>query len=278
MRSWKAIRIKVEKQNLFARVETIRGQSTRLGSDVLSLLFDLLAPGFCRECGREETLAGAPFCQSCIQRSCWVNEACPRCAAGGSVEFAECAQCERAPPPYEFASAAGVYDGPLRTAILRFKFSNDGGVRPLLRDAALYAMDRPWIRSFADECEHLVPVPQSWSKSLRRGRHPVAEIARDIASAAGGRSSARVRFRVVPLLKKVRSTPPQVILSGRDRRVNLRAAFAVDSGAYLPRHVILFDDVLTTGTTAAECTRALLRAGVQKVALVVLARAPRSKS
>lgn len=126
---------------------------------------------------------------------------------------------------------------------------------------------RRWIRDYVAEADALVPVPQHWLKALWRGWNPVAELAEAIAGGLIPRPPP-----VLPVLRKTRWSAPQVELSGSVRRRNLRRAFAVRPGEKPPRRVVLFDDVLTTGTTASECARALKRAGAQSVVVVALAR------
>ncbi|HEX8779248.1 MAG TPA: phosphoribosyltransferase family protein, partial [Rhodanobacter sp.] len=58
------------------------------------------------------------------------------------------------------------------------------------------------------------------------------------------------------------------------RRRNVRGAFVVRAGVVLPAHVAIVDDVMTTGATLAECARVLKRAGVARVDVWALARAP----
>ena len=67
---------------------------------------------------------------------------------------------------------------------------------------------------------------------------------------------------------------PQTGLDAKARRKNLRGAFALAPNAGLPAHVVLFDDVMTTGTTLREAARVLRRAGVARVDVWALARAP----
>ena len=168
---------------------------------------------------------------------------------------------------FDRVAAAGVYDGVLRSAILRYKFHRDEGVRPFLVEVAARAARRSWIRDHIAGADALVPVPQHWLKALWRGWNPVGELAGSLASGLRSRP-----LPVLPVLRKTRWTTPQVDLSGIVRRRNLRRAFAVRPGEKLPRRVVLFDDVLTTGTTASECARALKRAGVETVVVVALAR------
>ena len=54
----------------------------------------------------------------------------------------------------------------------------------------------------------------------------------------------------------------------------MRGDFALRTGIALPAHVAILDDVMTTGATLAECARVLRHAGVQRVDVWALARAP----
>jgi len=75
-------------------------------------------------------------------------------------------------------------------------------------------------------------------------------------------------------LQRVRPTRPQVQLSADERRQNVARAFrVVRPPRVYDRHVLLVDDVYTTGATVNECSRALLQAGAKTVDVLVLARA-----
>ena len=75
-------------------------------------------------------------------------------------------------------------------------------------------------------------------------------------------------------LIRLRHTSAQTGLDAKARRRNLHAAFAVADPARLPAHVAVIDDVMTTGTTLRECARVLRQAGVARVDVWALARAP----
>ena len=76
------------------------------------------------------------------------------------------------------------------------------------------------------------------------------------------------------VLQRTRITEAQTELDAVSRRRNVRGAFALRTGVELPAHVAILDDVMTTGATLAECARVLKRAGVQRVDVWALARAP----
>ena len=113
---------------------------------------------------------------------------------------------------------------------------------------------------------HLVPIPLSEQRLRERGYNQVLEIT----------YSARPRARHIhiheTLLQKIRHTPSQTSLTRSERLQNLNGVFAVGEHAVpLTAHLILFDDVVTTGTTLAEAARALTRAGFTHIDQLALA-------
>jgi ComF family protein len=112
----------------------------------------------------------------------------------------------------------------------------------------------------------LVPVPLHRSRLWQRGFNQSALIAGELAKATGLRSETH-------LLRRVKRTPALKGMSLRQRRKIVAGAFGVDKSADLDgRTVVLVDDVLTTGSTANACARALQRAGAKRVELVSWAR------
>jgi len=260
--------------------ETIRGGmrvARRLGRSCL----DLLAPGFCRQCKGAVEEGTDPFCSRCLEQVEWIRSACARCGMpmvhpapfrSDSPELPpRCGYCTSLRLRFDLAVAAGRYSSCLRTAILRYKFSADQGVRSLLRGAVCRVVR---VQAFeaaigaVGTMEAIVPVPLHPLKRWWRGRDPVLELALDLRAEL---ASTRA-VPVLQLLEKVRPTRSQVKLSGARRRKNLRGSLAVRAGMKVPATILLVDDVLTTGTTASECARALKRRGAQRVMVLSLAR------
>lgn len=118
----------------------------------------------------------------------------------------------------------------------------------------------------AREWDGVIPVPLHWYKRWQRGFNPSEILARSVARATG-----------LPLLRRIlvriRPTSTQATLPKSERRRNVRNAFRVRRcGSVRGRTLLLVDDVLTTGATAAECSGQLLRSGARAVDLLTAAR------
>lgn len=122
----------------------------------------------------------------------------------------------------------------------------------------------------------VVPVPLHRSKRARRGFNQARSLARE-ALAALRATHPQWRLTLAPsTLMRLRATESQAGLTPRQRRLNVRGAFSVsDPAAIAGRHVLLVDDILTTGATARACGLACLRAGAASVWVATLARARR---
>src|SRR5208282_2551160 len=187
-------------------------------------------------------------------------------AVGGETR---CLLCQRADPPFERAVAYGSYDGELRDLIHLLKFQQ---VRP-----AAAVLGRVLAGTIANLARVMpvgmiavVPVPLHTRKQAQRGFNQAEVIARGALKEL----SLPKRFDLCAgILVRQRETGSQIGLTRHQRRENLRGAFVVsDRTRILNRDVLLVDDVFTTGTTASECTRVLLRAGAARVWVATVAR------
>ena len=114
----------------------------------------------------------------------------------------------------------------------------------------------------------IVPMPLHWRRGWERGFNQSELLAREIAK--------KWNVPLQQAVRRVKSTAPQAGLTNAKRRTNVAGAFAVKKNVRLDgARVLLVDDVLTTGATAAACARALKRAGAAHVALLALARTDR---
>jgi ComF family protein len=171
-----------------------------------------------------------------------------------------CALCRFGLRGFDAAYCFGSYEGVLRELIHLYKY---GRVKTLARPlGALLAAALP-----REECfDAVTPVPLHWRRQWQRGFNQSELLARTIARRCG--------VPVIHALKRVRPTVAQAGLSNTGRRRNVAAAFR-PRRAVEGKRILLIDDVMTTGSTAAACALALKRAGAAKVALLTVARVDR---
>ncbi|HTX38186.1 MAG TPA: ComF family protein [Bryobacteraceae bacterium] len=177
-----------------------------------------------------------------------------------------CALCRSGLRGFDAAYAYGSYEGVLRELIHIYKY---GKVRTLARPLG----DLLWTALARDEAwDMIAAVPLHWRRRWQRGFNQSELLARDLARRCG------VPF--VSLLKRVQPTTAQAGLSNQKRRRNVASAFAcrrmvLRRDRLAGKRVLLIDDVLTTGSTAAACAAALKKAGAGRVGILTLARVDR---
>jgi predicted amidophosphoribosyltransferase len=218
-----------------------------------------------------------PFCERCGDALASWRTAC--------IASGVCPRCRRSPPgALDGRRAAGIYDGRLRQIIQAWKYDRRRSlVVPLAQRV------RTAARDLCERADAVVPVPLHPRRARQRGFNQAADLARQLGPP------------VLMALRRIRRTPPQVTLAAARRRRNVRGAFALapapwgrvlremrDRGARLlrsgprveltrslvaGRHLLLVDDVCTTGATLEACAQELKRAGAASVRAVTAARA-----
>lgn len=156
-----------------------------------------------------------------------------------------------------------VYADPVDSWLPRFKFARDLAAGRVLSELL---QEDPRLPALIDGIDALVPLPLHRMRLGERGYNQALELARPLA-----------RALYLPLrpdwLQRVRATAPQTGLDARARRRNLRGAFVADV-AMSGQRVLLIDDVITTGSSMLEASRACRRAGALEVRVLAVARAP----
>jgi ComF family protein len=184
----------------------------------------------------------------------------PASSEPGPPPPAVCSTCAADGPAYDYARAAAVYGGVMREALHRFKF---GGRRALAQPLADLAVEQCGA-TLPDGIGAVVPVPLARDREWERGFNQAALLAERIAK----RLDVPVR---TGWLARQRATKPQSDLPAAERSANVRGAFRA-APAVADRHILLVDDVLTTGATLAECARALRAAGARRIGALTVAR------
>lgn len=247
----------------------------------LDALASALLPASCALCGSPlPSLSSTPICDVC-----WTELApdsgavCARCGdslyePGGTQVLDLCRACRLVPPPFRRSVAYGVYQHRLRDAIHALKY---GRVYPAARGLGrLLAEAIAKLHGDAPMQMLVVPVPLHRSKYAQRGFNQARLLARE-ALRSLRKSHPAWQLTLAPgTLMRLRVTASQAGLTPRQRRENVRGAFSVsDPGAVAGKHVLMIDDIMTTGATARAAGKTLMRAGAESVWVATLARARR---
>ena len=228
---------------------------------------DLLLPDVCHACRRAD-VAVHGLCDTChlALLKLAALDYCPRCGATAAGPLrdgqVDCPLCPQPLPRFEHVVRIGPYVQPLRAVIRGMKYRREEALcrwmSELLAAGVSARVERP--------LDVVVPAAMHWRRRLARGHDHAAVLAASVAKA--------LRLPRGRDLVRVRPTPAQVNLSRTRRLANLRDAFTVPHPADIAGlRILLVDDVTTTGATANEAARTLLRAGASAVVLAVVAKA-----
>lgn len=231
---------------------------------------DLLLPPRCSYCEAElsalaDNLLLCDDCRDLLGPIDW--RFCHHCGSPVTVEKATADRCERCRTSrlhFDAVVSLGTYQDHLRSAVLRMK-------RPAGRTLAV-AMGRLFqVRRGGDVVslhpDLVIPVPMHWRRRWAQGNNSPDLLAECLAASLEIPAEASI-------LRRQRNTVPQANLPPKQRFANVRGAFLVRSRYdFTGTHVLLVDDILTTGATCSEAARMLKAAGATQVSVAVLARA-----
>ncbi|MDA8168276.1 MAG: ComF family protein [Nitrospiraceae bacterium] len=227
----------------------------------LQYLVSGIFPSSCPVCGgASDELSHSPICGSCWREIRPYNgPACRICGEPLASEHAiHCGTCLAGKrPAFTRVFYYGLYEGALKEAIGICKFHK---VRRLARPLAGFMLELG-----LPAVDAVTAVPLAKKRLLERGFNQGLLLGREISKAIGA--------PLLPgALRKVKKTGPQAALGRKERLENLRGAFAAGKKCVEGKTILLVDDVITTGATARECSRALLKAGAKEVYVAALAR------
>jgi ComF family protein len=238
---------------------------------VYDAALNLFYPQDCAVCGEcVERRADGCACAACWQATRLFDGAetvCRKCGALWPVELkpeyramAQCGRCRE--ETFAAARAIGVYEGALRSAVLRLKRE------PVLPSRLAEALAQAVRRAPFTEITRIVPVPLHDERLSERGFNQAAVIGRVLAKRTGLPCDEWSVARVVHAERH------RAGMDAKGRRESVAQAFQVTRPRLLEKQeVLLVDDVFTTGATASACASALLAAGASSVSVLTLARA-----
>lgn len=234
----------------------------------LQSILDFLIPPHCVSChGPLESDQG--LCGNCWKNINFISQ--PYChTCGLPLPFGDetngmmlCGPCTLEPPLYDFGRSCVAYDSQSKDLILRFKHGDHTSLTPFFVK---------WLeqtgKDILPQIQFILPVPLHWTRLLKRRYNQAALLSKGLSKKTG--------IPYLPTtLKRIRATPPQGHLTKEERQKNVENSFkVVDKSVSIIKghHVLLIDDVLTSGATIQACTKILKKAGVGKVSVLTLAR------
>lgn len=233
----------------------------------LSWAVNLVLPPECAWCLEpvEDGLALCSSCQECLSEAA---SSCRRCAMPlpEVVDRSSCLRCREQNWRFDRVVALGPYRGRLREAVLLMKKPT---YESLVTAAGVVLAQR--LKSLQTSGETVsfdvvVPVPNHWTRRLSNRISTAETLANSIAQTLGVKLS-------INAARRIRRTQKQGMLAWSSRSTNVERAFSIPRPRTLAgKQVLLVDDVFTSGATAAELTRCLLKAGATRVTVAVAAR------
>lgn len=205
--------------------------------------------GVCQKCQAQIKRMYPPYCPSCGRTTISEGAPCPDC--WGERFY------------FDRAFACSLYEGRMKELLHLYKFGRRKSLKHFFISLAL-GFVRENLKS--ESFDAVAAVPVSPNKKAERGFNQSQLISKEVAkdlklSDASG------------ALLRPRASLPQSSLTRTDRQRNVQGSFFVkDKASFIKRHVLLVDDILTTGYTASECARVVKEAGAASVSVLALAR------
>lgn len=230
---------------------------------ILKELLDFLIPSTCPICHTRGSENG--LCPKCFSELEFIGT--QKCSVCGQPldaivpGMAVCGKCMKEPPHFRQAEAVFKYNDTIKSLILPFKHTDH---------IELTELFVKWMGtnsgSLIERNDILIPVPLHWRRLLKRKYNQSALLAQ--------RLSKRYKKEYAPLvLMRKKATKSQGHLSPKQRKKNVTGVFMVKHPELIQgKSVLLIDDVFTTGATANECAKVLLKAGAKSVDVLTIAR------
>lgn len=199
------------------------------------------------------------LCDKCYNKLEFIgNKCCIRCGKPSENEAKYCLLCQNETRYFDMARSAVKYKGNVQKLILEYKFHNKRYLAKYLAKFIEYAVEEYGIKY-----DIAVPIPLSKSREKERKYNQVSEMLRHTNLSP-----------VVEVLTKTRDNERQSLMAGKERRDNVYGVYAVTNKAAVKgKHVLLVDDIITTGATVNEASRVLMASGAESVFAVSVAHA-----
>jgi ComF family protein len=228
-----------------------------LSNFIVNFLNNCAPPCRCVLCAA--SCKNSALCPACLSHLPYLKQAlCPQCALPAH-DGGLCAACLKHPPAFDFSYAAFAYTAPITELIIAAKFSGQWSLLPTLGQLLL-----PTVSS-APRPDLIIPLPLHPERLKERGYNQSFELAKPIAQ--------QLQLALRPdLLERRINTEHQARLSQAERHKNMRNAFYAKQHID-GKHIVLIDDVMTSGSSLHAAASCLKKAGALRVDNWILARA-----
>lgn len=219
---------------------------------------DLLYPPVCSGCGKH----ASRWCDSCMEETIRLDNASV-CMICGKLLKTQCIcqACILSPPAFDKLVSWGIYKGPLRNAIHRFKYERDLGVGETFASYLIQMYNK-----YEYAADIITPVPLNRKRYAERGYNQSTYLALPVALAVG-------KPLKIHAISRIKETHPQFDLAVQDRWKNVKDAFISNEKIVQGKRILLIDDISTTGATINECAISLKKAGATYVSAISLSSA-----
>lgn len=190
---------------------------------------------------------------------------CLECKASGKYICSDCLKkVKKNGWNSDWVYSVWKYQGVMRKAILALKYKYSTEIAEEIATHVTRVLKRENI-DLENAC--LIPIPLHWYRKNVRGFNQSEEVGKLIAQ--------KMKWKFIPhLLIRTKSTTPQAQLTGSARRENLHGVFALSPSHTLNTipNILLFDDVLTTGSTLLEASKVLRAGGAKRILCLTIAK------
>ena len=238
-----------------------------MGRKLMSEAVRWMSPALCAGCNADVGQTG--LCERCWPRLTLITDnSCRQC--GCRFEYRTpldlCGECLREPPDVDATIAAAVYGGVMREMIIALKHGDRLDIAPVLANIMA-----PRIIPLLEDADFILPLPLHHKRFFKRRFNQSAELTRHVMAIG---DLPKTRFTTSILIRH-KPTPPQGHKSRNQRMIAMRGAFHVpeDQRDHIKdKHIVIIDDVMTTGASIGSAARCLKRYGAKKVSAAVAAR------
>lgn len=215
-------------------------------------------PGYCAFC-LASAARGRGWCEECVVELPWNLHCCEQCGDPVVDSHSLCGHCLVDPPAFSVTHTSLLYQGVIQDLVHDFKFYASPRAGMLLCELML-------LKPPPSKGDVFLPVPMSPARARARGFNQSYWLAERLGKTFN-----------IPLVnaRRIKDSPSQRTLNRRERAANLAGAFVID--VPLPEHVVIIDDVVTTGSTGHALATAALKMGAKRVDIWAAARTPLGK-